>query len=440
MSLHVKCVYLVVFFCSSQVFAATYYASPTGSGSTCSIAAPCNVAAGIGKLVAGDTLYLTDGTYTGAAGMIRTNGLNGTSGSRITIAALNEGEVWINGGGTYRPVEIYNSTYITVQGVNAYNSGTTTVVSLLHPSAGAPHAGYNHLKRVIAWDAMASDPAAGTVIIAVQYESNDVVEDCAGFGRGRMVFYNFNGNNTVFRRNWGRFMGYAQNSNSPKISAMLDYTGNSNIVWENNIGEYDYAAGNMNNMYGIFALEPAATVGLYGNIALYRHGDNFGYACCLFMLQPGTTETGPGGKVTARNNVALIQPSSRSQWPFYGHSLVNGHISDHNTSIKGVGGKSSYWDSNWTVTNFLEQETIGSYNLYTNIGPGATIRYRYQNGTLTNTPLWPWPMAARIKAALNFSGYDSNYDVDASIQSVFGSYPAAGTPPQSPLNLHIVSP
>lgn len=45
-------------------YAATYYVAVGGSGSTCSLAAPCGtVASGVGKLSAGDTLYLRSGTY-----------------------------------------------------------------------------------------------------------------------------------------------------------------------------------------------------------------------------------------------------------------------------------------------------------------------------------------------------------------------------------------
>jgi hypothetical protein len=68
--------------------AATYYLSPSGSGSTCSRAAPCrSFATGLGKLSPGDTLLLRGGTY---AESIRSccmpipNGLSWTQA--ITIA------------------------------------------------------------------------------------------------------------------------------------------------------------------------------------------------------------------------------------------------------------------------------------------------------------------------------------------------------------------
>lgn len=49
---------------ASSAQAATYYVATTGSGTTCSVVAPCgSLQTGIGKLSAGDTLYLHGGTY-----------------------------------------------------------------------------------------------------------------------------------------------------------------------------------------------------------------------------------------------------------------------------------------------------------------------------------------------------------------------------------------
>lgn len=60
---------------------ATYYCSPAGSGTTCSLGSPCGLQAGLDKAVGGDTLYLRSGTYSGK--FTATN--SGTLGNRITI-------------------------------------------------------------------------------------------------------------------------------------------------------------------------------------------------------------------------------------------------------------------------------------------------------------------------------------------------------------------
>ena len=58
---------VIGFLCVAQeeqpLAAATYYASPSGSGTTCSLASPCSVDSGINKMAAGDTLELIAGTY-----------------------------------------------------------------------------------------------------------------------------------------------------------------------------------------------------------------------------------------------------------------------------------------------------------------------------------------------------------------------------------------
>jgi hypothetical protein len=59
-------------------------------------------------------------------------------------------------------------------------------------------------------------------------------------------------------------------------------------------------------------------------------------------------------------------------------------------------------------SNIQECTDLGNCpNFYTGVGgpgPGARACLRYQDGTLTRTPLWPWPMDDRIKAALAWDG------------------------------------
>jgi hypothetical protein len=48
--------------------AASYYASPSGSGTTCSSSSPCSLPTAIGKAVSGDTVIAKNGTYSGSFG------------------------------------------------------------------------------------------------------------------------------------------------------------------------------------------------------------------------------------------------------------------------------------------------------------------------------------------------------------------------------------
>ena len=407
--------------------AATYYASPIGSGATCSQSSPCTVQTGISKLTAGAILWLLDGTYTGDSGMINTNNLHGSSGSRITIGALNEGSVLIDGQNTRVPVNVYNSSYITVQGVNAKNGfdGDSGIVVTAGNTVASPT--YNELKRIVAWD---SAPPYGAVF-RLHQQQYALIEDSAGFGRGRYVMYPLSGGpGNIFRRNWARYNGLQDINNGPKATYQTTYYDN-NPTWENNIAEWDYVSGDRVEEYGLFGwAQPNYVISAYGNIGIVRSADNYG-AQELFM--DGCCGAGAGTQI--KNNIMYTEQSIKKPFSLVGYAPTS--YSDHNTAIGGV---NSYWSANFSNTNFLQQSTIGSYNLYTNTGPGATIRYRYQNGVLTSTPLWPWPMKDRIKAALNASSYASspggskyvNYDIDATIQGIFGTYPSGSTPTPAP--------
>jgi len=39
---------------------------------------------------------------------------------------------------------------------------------------------------------------------------------------------------------------------------------------------------------------------------------------------------------------------------------------------------------------------------------GASVLYRYENGKLTDKPLWPWPMNQRIIDAMKLVCYDDS--------------------------------
>lgn len=62
---------------ASPAWATTYYVAKTGGGTTCSMASPClTIAVGLGKLAAGDTLIISNGTYTEAVDNIIPSGID----------------------------------------------------------------------------------------------------------------------------------------------------------------------------------------------------------------------------------------------------------------------------------------------------------------------------------------------------------------------------
>jgi hypothetical protein len=412
---------LLLSLASVPAWATTYYSSPTGSGTTCSDGSPCDVATGIGKLVAGDTLYLKDGTYTGVAGMITVNNVDGSLGSRITITAVNDGAVSINGEAARVPVDIVDSSYITLSGVNAYNSSSDVVK--VRASDGQPnYDSYNELKRVAAWNAVDSD---NRHVYSIHNIDRVLFEDCAGFGRGRIIFGPFNANYITFRRCWGRWNTYASDG-TPKQAFNIVYN-TTHLIFENIISEFDKQGATTGTQYGsgtaggIIAPGPYSTdTQVLGSIGLALSAwTNPGF---IWYMSPSSAESGNTG-TTFSNVVGYVQPAGYDIYPFSMNDTIGTSTADHVTSITGIDGWNSEFLNGWSgVTNHLQQETVGAYNLYTNTGAGAAIRYRYVDGSLTGTELWPWPMTARIKAALNLSGYDTDYDIDSTIQGIFGTY------------------
>lgn len=125
--------------------AAVYYLSPTGAdgSSGLSAAAPWRTFAfATPKLSPGDTLILLDGTYTlqnsGAAAIdCAATHKNGASTARITVRSQNERRAFLSGNGLYNPFVMQNCSYWTIEGLriesadaDAGNTWTGTPISL----------------------------------------------------------------------------------------------------------------------------------------------------------------------------------------------------------------------------------------------------------------------------------------------------------------------
>ncbi|MBR6829702.1 MAG: hypothetical protein IKM83_03705, partial [Paludibacteraceae bacterium] len=102
----------------STCCAATYYASPTGTGSG-SFSDPCSLANGLKKIKnPGDTLYLFSGQYD--LGNTAVQNLNGTAAKRIVISGY-EG---INRSGKYAAILDFRTTSYGTRGLQVKNSCT----------------------------------------------------------------------------------------------------------------------------------------------------------------------------------------------------------------------------------------------------------------------------------------------------------------------------
>jgi hypothetical protein len=111
-----KFIYLIILsplflFCANTVHAATYYAAPTGSGSTCASSTPCSLTSGINKLASGDTLLLDGGTY-------NVSSLN-ISKSGVTVKGNGNGETILYGGYTNYGTRVTYSALVNLSGSNS---------------------------------------------------------------------------------------------------------------------------------------------------------------------------------------------------------------------------------------------------------------------------------------------------------------------------------
>jgi hypothetical protein len=124
-----------------------------------------------------------------------------------------------------------------------------------------------------------------------------------------------------------------------------------------------------------------------------------------------------------RNNVAYIEPGSYSGIPTF--SLGTSASSRQNllaTHLTGIGGAGYRIASFWKPSNIFQGTAFPVPGSIFTSPTYARICKRYQDGQLTNQPLWPWPMNQRIKEATGASGR-APIDVTQTIKNMFGLIP-----------------
>lgn len=416
-----------------------FYVSNTGSGSTFSSGSPGNLdgiwAKGSSQLQ-GTVTCMKDGEYKGSAHVIDPpQGLNGTSTGKITIRAENDGAVTINGEAVRQPVRLTNNDHFILQGFDAHNS-SSVVVQL------GPGADNNTIRRVCAWDAEAGN-SLNSVFLSNSNTGN-LLEDICAFGRGRgMIGNQQNGNNYALRRAWARYE--RNDSISPKTVYSLGYN-SINSIAENVIGNWDTAVGaNTSQQYAFFRYAGVTTVpvgdprrcqnnAFLGSIAYIKTAD-------VVSSLLGVLNTSNDSYCNTYKDVAVfIEPgthtSLRPAW-LRNDTLAGGGINKFLTNFTEIGGASSTIESQWQISNRVDVSSISAMNsaganpFQDTAGAGARVCFRYVDGVLTSTPLWPWPMDSRIRAALTASGRDpdtilggTDNGVTEQMEAIFGTIPA----------------
>ena len=424
--------------------ASTYYMATNGSDSNGGTsAAPFGTfSKAMGVLTAGDTLLIKDGTYYQSL----TVTVSGTAAAAITIKAVNDGAVIVDGQGTREPLKIAGRSYINVEGIVFRNA----VYDLVKVSGGSNHI---NLRRLSGYNA-----GVGNYHLFLIWNSSSVlVEDCvisqtSGANKaGRYGIVSFGGaNHNTFRRNYVKY--YSHTGGGGPCAAGADY-GGSYDVWENNVfdvsempagcsdvsyqfamfGEGLYNDTSHNRWYGNVAIGGpniekavlAETDGaahsvnnweFYNNVFLNAKVGvtNIGAADGAGWIFQNNTVAGMGGTATlwsdgsgasiaTSNNSFLSAPSgvktsnSASLTSRYNNfsaitTQYSGTISDK-TGDKNIipsydtftYGKGAYL----MVPDALAGQGASSANM------GAEVLSQYKDGVLTAQPLWPWPMEDR---------------------------------------------
>jgi hypothetical protein len=401
----------------TPAIACDYYASPNGAGTGLSPSSPFQVAKFWG-LAQGKTLCLLDGVYTGANSMITPpSGLNGNAAQKITIKALNDGQVRIDGQGVRTPIRLYNNDHFIIEGLNAAN-GSGSVISLY---TGADN---NTIRRVCAWNANPDANARVWGIGGGQSGSNNLLEDICGFGTGRRILGITQGGHFVtVRRGW--FQWEQQNSvTGPQTVVQCCYHSTNNL-FENIISTTDWTGSGSSTFnggaIGFHIGGEGTNHRVLGSIFYNLSSQNTSNQSRLVFTDWGDTPHGP----FLFKDIVLYTEQSKKPFELFRPTTAGLCNDCFVTNTTEIGGTASTIASTWKVSNRVDVDTVAAApNVWNSGGSnGARVCKRYLNGILTSTPLWPWPMNQRIIDAMRAAG-KTPVDITKTMEQMFGPIPS----------------
>ncbi len=461
--------FLIIFFLfsisafSPTLSSATYYIDPSGSDSA-SGSDPANAWATFNHaftvMVAGDELILADGTYYQTLGIT----LLGTSTQPIVIKAMNDGQAVIDGEGTRKPGYIGSSgtnhdSYIEIEGIIFKNakSGTDETIFRVWNN-------HNTFRRCSFYFAVSGTNQQGLTFASSQY---NLAEDCISSYVTRHCFISWDDDGLETHNTFRRCFAtghHPDKSDSLAISHFNIYGGSYDIV-ENCIGWYGsnvYGASihsqsganykcNNNKVLGSIFLGAGqvstAPANQGSGISIDHAGgeapnNNEIENCVIGDSEIAGFLIGYSGQTlnTLINNCTITDNKfgiycKATSTTFkniisynntYGYSSSNhegsfSYIDNYgNTYNNGIPSGES-WPNSFSsdpLINNAGLEIPSNSPCYgtgeSGSDVGANICYRYVDGLLTGTALWPWPMQDRILAELNI-------DITAELDTKFGA-------------------
>lgn len=449
----------------SPAWATDYYADPAGSAacvSGCVIGTPCSLTTGLTCLSAGDTLYLKDGTYSQQLNIAA----SGTSEAYITVKALNDGQVTIDGNGVaYGVCNVANQAYINMEGLICIDGGEVVRVKSSHhvnvrkvsaSQATSMHFISNGSNNVLFEDCFLKTSAETSINI---YESQYVtvrraavilVNNTTSSGRVITLYGSDNctiENNVILNQNSSVTpMGVGVWSNT------YSSPGNYNKFYGNvvyNMKTWSYVINSATHL--LTGNEFHNNVSINSTYGLYQRADD-NLTVSNLMVVGGTQNAAQG-----QDNTWVKDGAWDMQGTVKNSSFLNGGtgISKALTGDKAGTSITSRYNNFYNVSTQYSGTVLdktgdaitnpvydtatygkGAYLMVPTalVGQGeagedigAKVLYRYVDGTLTGTPLWPWSMEARI---LTEAGVSVTYETNGGIwKTLTGVYPSEPPPP-----------
>lgn len=435
----------------------------------------------INQLVAGDTLYLMDGTFTDNVYI----DIAGEEGSPITFIALNDGEVTVDAEQGARTLHFDSADYIDVQGIIFRNGSFQTCMVNLSD--------YINVRRCSFYDATEETDDFSATVNSFLNPTNVLFEDCVFRGKARAVLQIAGGSFVTYRRCYSEWW---ESSGGAPYSGIVIYPGNDNLI-ENCVSrpvsgsESELASGfsigsntptcDRNRIYGCVAVD---FQGAQGFILSSNGGDNIvsnEHRHCIairtvrgFYQRADDSWTGENltlvGINTTDTAYGLIVDAESTQDPDF---ECNGDLKNSSllTGVVGLGVENDPAVVTWTHTynsfydfdfnyalNASEHASEFCSENANEINPnydtatygdgaylmiptalqgqgesgadiGAEVLYRYKDAELTDIPLWPWPMEDRIFAeigvSVTYSEDQGGGETGGLFKTLDGVYPVA---------------
>ena len=395
----------------------TLYVDNSATVSTpCTTGTPCKPSLVWASVSAGDTVVYKDGTYTGADYMISPPcTTDGSLGSEISVECENDGACRINGEGVRTPVDFEQGAndcdYYDVHGFNIHASNDSVFE--------AKDSTHIRVYRVVAWDAGDWNSKG------FQLGDYSLMEDCAAFGVARKQINSYDSSNTTVRRLWARWEGATETGAPSTMSSYYESTGrlyeNVLLTWDGGSMPASYyihngdtivsgprtTISNPRGVLGFGQITPGscADFEMKGSISyVMDHAgvteqlDTLGSRWVL-GLNNATNDANKGCCLTLENVVTYVDPNESAWDGMSGFSLGGAACATQPIDIidaTSIAQQADDIDADWDQTDVEHATSVGALgdNIYE--GDGAHVCYRYEDGSETAIPLWPWPMQDRI--------------------------------------------